>query len=89
MARLNDILNNCFHKIALNNLLFIAGLVALGAFILYRIVKFTIENVKRKRFRKKNREAQFSGSAIKEKKGVWASLFSSNRSTWAERIGEN
>lgn len=73
----------------MKDLLLIAGLVALGAFILYRIVKSIIENVKRERFRKKNREAQFSGSAVKEKKGFWASIFSSNRSTWAERIGEN
>lgn len=73
----------------MKNLLLIAGLVALSAFILYRIVKSTIENVKHERFRKKNREAQFTGSAVKEKKGFWASIFSSNRSTWAERIGEN
>lgn len=73
----------------MKDILLIAGLVALGAFILYRIVRSVIENVKRERFRKKNREAQFSGSAVKEKKGFWASVFSSNRSTWAERIGEN
>ncbi len=73
----------------MKDILLIAGLVALGAFILYWIVRSVIENVKRERFRKKNREAQFSGSAVKEKKGFWASVFSSNRSTWAERIGEN
>ncbi len=73
----------------MKDFLLIAGLIALGTFILYRIINSTIENVKRERFRKKNREAQFSGSAVKEKKGFWASIFSSNRSTWAERIGEN
>lgn len=73
----------------MKNLLLIAGLVALGTFILYRIVKSIIENVKRERFRKKNREAQFSGSAVKEKEGFWASIFSSNRRTRAERIGES
>lgn len=73
----------------MKEILIYIGLAALGAFVLYRIVKSIIENVKRERFRKKNREAQFSGSAVKEKKGFWASVFSSNRSTWAERIGEN
>ena len=29
------------------------------------------------------------GGGVKEKKGFWAAIFSSNRSTWAERIGEN
>ena len=73
----------------MKEILIYIGLAALGAFVLYRIVKSIIENVKRECFRKKNREAQFSGSAVKEKKGFWASVFSSNRSTWAERIGEN
>lgn len=79
----------------MKNLLLIAGLIALGAFILYRIVKSIIESIKsiiesikRERFRKKNREAQFSGSAVKEKKEFWTA-FSSNRSTLAEHIGEN
>lgn len=66
----------------------IIGLVAIGAFILYRIVKSTIENIKRQRFRRKNREAQFSGSAVKEEKGFLSSLFSSSRSSRSERIGE-
>lgn len=73
----------------MKNLLLIAGLVALGTFILYRIVKSIIENVKRERFRKKNREAQFSRSAVKEKEGFWASIFSPNRRTRAERIGDS
>lgn len=37
----------------------------------------------------RNREAQFSGSAVKEEKGFWASLFSSSISSRVERIGEN
>ena len=51
------------------------GLAALGAFILYLIVKsiidlivksiIDIENIKREQFLKKNRETQFSGSAVK------------------------
>lgn len=41
------------------------GLAALGAFILYLIVKSIIENIKREQFLKKNRETQFSGSAVK------------------------
>lgn len=42
-------------------------LAALGAFILYLIVKsiVDIENIKREQFLKKNRETQFSGSAVK------------------------
>lgn len=50
----------------MKEILIYIGLAALGAFVLYRIVKSIIENVKRERFRKKNREAQFSGSAVKE-----------------------
>ena len=67
----------------------IIGLTALGAFTLYLIVKSIVENAKRRRFRKKNREAQFSGSAVKEEKGFWASVFSSNSGTRAEHIGDN
>jgi len=73
----------------LKNILLIAGIIALGTFILYQILKSVIERVKRECFRKKNRESQFSGGAVKEKKGLWESIFSSNRRTWAERIGEN
>lgn len=73
----------------MKNTLLIAGFVALGALALYLIAKSVIEGIKRQRFRRKNREAQFSGSAVKEEKGFWASLFSSRRSSRAERIGEN
>lgn len=64
------------------------GLAALGVFILYLIVKSLIEGVKHSRFRKKNREAQFSGSAVKEEKGFWASLFTPKYSSRAEAIGD-
>ena len=47
-----------------------------------------IENIKREQFRRKNREAQFSGSAIKEEKGFWASLFTPKYSSRAEAIGD-
>lgn len=73
----------------MKNTLLIAGFVALGALSLYLIAKSVIEGIKRQRFRRKNREAQFSGSAVKEEKGFWASLFSPRRSSRAERIGEN
>ena len=64
------------------------GLVALIAFILYRIVKSIIENIKREQFRKKNRETQFSGSAVKEEKGFWTSMFTPKYSSRAEAIGD-
>ena len=64
------------------------GLVALIAFILYLIVKSIIENIKREQFRKKNRETQFSGSAVKEEKGFWAALFTPKYSSRAEALGD-
>ena len=51
------------------------------------IVKAAIESERRRRFRKANMENQFSGSAIKEKKSFWASLFSGSGSR-AEILGE-
>lgn len=64
------------------------GLAASGALILYLIVKSIIESIKREQFRKKNRETQFSGSAVKEDKGFWASLFTPKYSSRAEAIGD-
>ena len=64
------------------------GLVVLIAFILYLIVKSIIENIKSEQFRKKNREAQFSGSAVKEEKGFWASLITPKYNSRAEDIGD-
>lgn len=65
------------------------GLAAIGAFILYLIVKSIVESIKREKFLKKNRETQLSGSAIKEDKGFWASLFTPKYSSRAEAIGDS
>ena len=72
----------------LKEVLIYIGLAALGAFILYLIVKSIIESIKREQFRKRNRETQFSGSAVKEEKGFWASLFTPKYSSRAEAIGD-
>ena len=64
------------------------GFTVVSVFVLYLAVESIIENIKRERFRKKNRETQFSGSAIKEEKGFWASLFTPRYSSRAEAIGE-
>lgn len=64
------------------------GLVALGFYILYLIVRAIIENVEHQRFRKKNRETQFSGSAVKEEKGLLTSIFSPKYASRAEAIGD-
>lgn len=65
------------------------GIVAIISLGFYAIVKAAIEGEKRRRFRKINREMQFSGSAIKEKKGFWASLFSGSSKSRAESLGES
>ena len=62
--------------------------VAIIALVLYAIIKAAIDGERRRRFRKKNRENQYSGSAIKEKKGFWASLFSGTFKNRAEALGE-
>lgn len=49
----------------MKEILIYIGLAALGALVLYLIVKSIIESIKREQFRKKNRETQFSGSAAK------------------------
>lgn len=72
----------------MKEILIYIGLAALGALVLYLIVKSIIESIKREQFRKKNRETQFSGSAVKEKKGFWASLFTPKYSSRAEAIGD-
>ena len=64
------------------------GLVALGAYVLYLMVKAIIENVEHQRFRNRNRETQFSGSAVKEEKGILTSIFSPRYSSRAEAIGD-
>ena len=65
------------------------GLAALSAIVLYMIIKSIIEDVEHQRFRKKNRETQFSGSAIKKDKGFWASLFSPKYESRADYLGES
>lgn len=72
----------------MKDVLIYIGFAALGAFILYLIVKSIIESIKREQFRKKNRETQFSGSAVKEEKGFWASLFTPKYNSRAEAIGD-
>lgn len=72
----------------MKDILIYIGLAAFGAFILYLIVKSIIESIKRAKFRKKNRETQFFGSAVREEKGFWASLFSPRYSSRAEAIGD-
>ncbi len=62
--------------------------VAIIALVLYAIIKAAIDGERRRRFRKKNRENQYSGSAIKAKKGFWASLFSGTFKNRAEALGE-
>lgn len=73
----------------MNEFLIYVGLAAIGAFALYLIVKSVVESIKREQFRKKNRETQFSGSAVKEEKGFWASLFTLKYSSRAEAIGDH
>lgn len=72
----------------MKEILIYIGLAALAALVLYLIVKSIIESIKREQFRKKNRETQFSGSAVKEEKGFWASLFTPKYSSRAEAIGD-
>ena len=64
------------------------GLAALFVFVLFLTIRSIAEKVKRESIRKINREAQFSGSAIKEDKGFWASLFTPKYSSRAEAIGD-
>lgn len=72
----------------MKEILIYIGLAALCALILYLIVKSIIESIKREQFRRRNRETQFSGSAVKEEKGFWTSLFTPKYSSRAEAIGD-
>ena len=72
----------------MKNFFFIAGLVVLRALFLYLIVKSIIEGIKHEQFRKRNRQAQFSGSAVKEEKGFWESLLTPKYNSKAEAIGD-
>ena len=72
----------------MKEILIYIGLAALCALILYLIVKSIIESIKREQFRRRNRETPFSGSAVKEEKGFWTSLFTPKYSSRAEAIGD-
>ena len=72
----------------MTDIIFIIGAVALIAFILYLVIKTIIESIKHQHFRRENRKAQFSGSAVDEKKGNFSKVFSSKHDSRAERIGE-
>lgn len=72
----------------MEEILLYVGLFTVGVLILYRIVKSIIESIERAEFRRRNRETQFSGSAIKEEKGFWASVFTPKYSSEAEAIGD-
>ena len=70
------------------NVLVYIGLVALTAFLLYLMIKSIKENVERARFRKRNRETQYSGSAVKDNQGFFSSVFNVSYSSQAETLGE-
>ena len=63
-------------------------LVAAVSFLLYLMIKSIKESIKRARFRKRNRETQYSGSAVKENHGFFSSIFNVSYSSRAETLGE-
>jgi hypothetical protein len=62
------------------------AITAIAAILLYLMIQSIKESVELSRFRKRNRETQYSGSAIKENQGFLSSLFSYR--SRAERLGE-
>lgn len=70
------------------NVLVYIGLVAVAALLLYMMIKSIIKRVERARFRKRNRETQYSGSAVKENKGFFSSVFNVRYGSRAESLGE-
>lgn len=70
------------------NILVYIGLVAVAAFLLYLMIKSIKESVERARFRKRNRETQYSGSAVKENQGFFSSVFNVRYGSRAESLGE-
>lgn len=72
----------------MKSIIFHIAILLLGAFVLYWIVKSVIESAKLGRIRKKNLDAQFSGSAVKEEKGVLSSVFTTRHNSRAEAIGD-
>ena len=70
------------------DILIYIGLVAVAAFLLYLMIKSIKESVERARFRKRNRETQYSGSAVKENQGFFSSVFNVKYGSRAESLGE-
>lgn len=64
------------------------GLVAVTAFLLFLMIKSIKESVERARFLKRNRETQYSGSAVKENQGFFSSVFNVKYGSRAESLGE-
>lgn len=64
------------------------GFVVFVALALFAIVKSIVKSIERHRFRKRNRESQFSGTAVKEEKGFLDSVFSYTYKTRAEKLGD-
>ena len=71
------------------NVLIYIGLFAVIASALYLGVKRIVESVKHARFRKKNRQTQYSGSAVKENQGFFSSVFKGRHGSRAESLGEH
>ena len=72
----------------MKDLLIIICLLILFVLILYRVVVSTVEGIEHQRFRKKNRDAQYSGRVVKEEKGLFSSIISSRHGSRAESLGE-
>lgn len=64
------------------------GLAAFAVLVFYAVVKLAKERAERSRFRKRNRESQYSGTAEIEKKGFLSAVFSYSYRSDAERMGD-
>ncbi len=62
------------------------GIAAIAAILFLLMIKSIKKSVELSRFRKRNREMQYSGSAVKENQGFFSSLFSYR--SRAENLGE-
>lgn len=62
-----------------------AVLCVIAVFLIVRSIRRSVEL---RRHRRRNRETQFSGSAVKEEKRFWTSLFTPRYSSRAEAIGD-
>lgn len=63
-------------------------LIAVAALLLYLIIISIKRNVERAQFRKRNRETQYSGSAVKDNQGFFSSVFNVRYGSRAESLGE-